>query len=106
MKKSLALLAAVLAAFCFAVLSFAQTPTCAIEGTVTDPTGAVIPNTRVTVTEVATGRTNPLTTNSVGFYSARNLLPGAYNVNVETFGFAVKILKDVARNSGAVFNVS
>ena len=104
MRSSIVLLAAFLAVFFFVATSAAQTPTGAIEGTVTDPTGAVVPNAKVTVTEVATGRTIPLTTNTVGAYSARNLLPGVYNVKVEVSGFAPKELKDVSVNSGAVVN--
>ena len=47
-----------------------------IEGTVSDPSGAVLPGSTVTVTEQATGRTVTLTADAVGFYSVRNLLPG------------------------------
>src|SRR6266567_4510259 len=95
---------AAVVSICLWMTSWAQTPTGSIEGTVTDQTGPVVPNAKVTITETATGRTIPLTTNSIGFYAARNLLPGTYRVKVETAGFAVKELIDVQVNSGAVVN--
>jgi hypothetical protein len=50
--------------FCVLGLSaYAQTPTSAIEGTVNDPSGAIVPGARVTVTEQATSRTIAVTTN-------------------------------------------
>jgi carboxypeptidase family protein/TonB-dependent receptor-like protein len=106
MKQRIQLLAAFLAVLSFAALLWAQTPTGAIEGTVTDPAGAVVPRARVTVMEAETGRNIPLTTNDIGFYSARNLLPGRYSVKVEFAGFAAKELKDIVVNSGAVVNGS
>lgn len=87
-------------------MSWAQTPTGAIEGTITDPSGAVVPNAKVTVSEAATGRVINTTTNSAGFYSIRNLIPGVYNVRLETQGFAVKEIKAIRVDSGAVYNAS
>jgi hypothetical protein len=94
----------VFAVLCLTFAAWAQTPTGAIEGAVTDPSGAVVPNAKVVVTEVATGRTIPLTTNAEGRYAARNLLPGNYNVRIEAAGFTAKILRELIVNSGAVVN--
>jgi hypothetical protein len=82
----------------------AQTPTGAIEGEVTDPTGAVVPNAPVTITEVATGRSIPVTTGGDGRYSVRNLLPGVYRIRVEAQGFASKVVEDISVSSGSVVN--
>lgn len=84
--------------------TWGQTPTGAIEGVVTDPTGAVVPNAKVTVIETGTKRTIPMTTNEAGIYSVRNLLPGIYSVRVEREGFSVKELRDVSVSSGAIIN--
>src|SRR3989442_13189387 len=62
--------AALSVALCLCVFTaWAQTPTGSIEGSVTDPTGAVVPGAKVTVTENETGRSIPLTTNEMGLYS-------------------------------------
>jgi len=90
------------AVFLFAICLWAQTPTGAIEGTVTDPTGAIVPGASVTVTESATARTIALTTNSAGLYSARALPPGKYSVKVVAQGFATRDIRDVVVNSGSV----
>ena len=55
---------------------FGQSPTGDIQGTVTDTTGAVVANAKVTITEATTGRTIQTTTNSAGLYSVLHLLPG------------------------------
>ena len=54
-----------------------------IQGTATDPQGAVIPGVAVTVTNVATGVSAHLPTNSTGFYLATDLVPGTYLVHFE-----------------------
>jgi hypothetical protein len=87
-----------------AALCCAQTPTGGIEGTVVDPSGAVIPGAKVTITETATGRAIPLTTNAAGRYSVRNLLPGAYSMQIEAPGFATKKIGNLDVSSGQVIN--
>ena len=49
---------------------FAQRDLGTIAGTVTDPTGAAIPNAKITITEVATNESYTLTSNSSGEYGA------------------------------------
>ena len=66
---------------------FAQAPTGVISGTVTDQSGAVVPNATVTITEKSTGTVRTLTTNNAGLYSAAALLAGDYDVRVEAPGF-------------------
>src|SRR5579884_3004618 len=71
------------------VCSFAsaQTPTGTITGTVTDQTGAVIPNATITITDKATNTSRSETTNAQGLYSAPALSPGDYQVKAEAQGF-------------------
>ncbi|MGA3162474.1 MAG: TonB-dependent receptor [Terracidiphilus sp.] len=59
----------------------------AIEGTVTDSTGAVISNASVTATNVNTGISTSRTTTSAGFFSITLLIPGKYTVTVTAKGF-------------------
>ena len=65
----------------------AQVDTGAISGVVTDATGAMVPNAKVTITGVETGVQTPLVTNASGYYSAPALKSGKYNVSVAAQGF-------------------
>lgn len=58
-----------------------------ITGTVTDAQGAVIPGAAVTVTNVDTGVSRTLKTNSSGIYDAQSVLIGRYQVTFATPGF-------------------
>ena len=49
-----------------------------LSSTVADTSGAVVPKARIVITNAATGVTRNITTNADGFYTAPNLLPGAY----------------------------
>src|SRR5215470_7961376 len=58
-----------------------------IQGTITDPSGAVVPNATVKITSVATGRTQTVTTTSGGTYNSGALIPGEYVVEATGAGF-------------------
>ncbi len=58
-----------------------------IQGTITDPAGAVIAGAKVTITGQATGQTLAATTSSSGTYSSGSLIPGQYRVTVQQSGF-------------------
>ncbi len=60
----------------------------AIQGTVTDPTGAIIPGATVTVTNQATGVSKTVQSSGNGFYRVSELPPGSYKVHAEMSGFA------------------
>src|SRR5581483_6653667 len=67
---------------------FAQVYTGSITGTVKDPSGAVVPNAAVTVTDVAKGFAYQAKSDANGIYSVRNLPPSTYDVKVSVAGFA------------------
>ena len=69
---------------------FAQTTisTGSIQGTITDPTGAVVSGAKVTVRSKDSGHSVALTTSSAGAYSTGALQPGDYVVRVEHPGFS------------------
>jgi len=79
-------------------VSFAQNAT--IVGTVTDPSGAVMPNVSVTVTNVETGRVRTIPTNDAGQYVVPDIQIGHYNVKAEASGFKVAEQKDVVLQVG------
>jgi Carboxypeptidase regulatory-like domain len=58
-----------------------------IQGTITDPSGAVVPNAKITLTEPSTGSTRVFTTTGAGFYSTGSLIPGDYTIQVDVPGF-------------------
>ena len=59
-----------------------------LEGTVTDTSGAVIPNSKVTLHNALTNQSRTVTTDEQGFFRAEQLAVGAYEVRVEQTGFA------------------
>jgi hypothetical protein len=58
-----------------------------IVGTVTDPSGGVIPGAKITITNTETGLVRSTVTNSSGSYAARELAIGHYTVRAEAQGF-------------------
>jgi len=58
-----------------------------VSGTVTDPSGAVVPGANVSATNTDTGVRANLTTNGSGFYSFQQLSVGRYTIAVERNGF-------------------
>ena len=89
-----------LCAFCLLALSctslaYSQTLNATLLGTVTDPSGAVVPNAKVTITETNTGVSRIGQTNGSGNYLFPNLAPGIYLVNVEASGFKKETRRDI-----------
>ena len=70
-------------------VAFAQRDLGTIAGTVTDQTGAAIPNAKVTITEVATNQSYAVTTTAAGEYVRPALKPGIYTVSAEAKGSVV-----------------
>ena len=70
-----------------AVTVFAQRDLGTITGIVSDPSGAPIPNAKVTITEVATNVSDVVTTNPSGEYIRPALKAGIYTVTAEAQGF-------------------
>lgn len=70
-----------------------------IQGTVADPSGAVVSGATVTVTNQETNRTQQVTTSDEGFYRVSGLAPGRYTVSAEAAGFKKKIIEDVVINA-------
>ena len=66
--------------------------TAQVTGRVTDPSGAIVPGTTVTITNVGTSVARTVTTNSDGYYTVPLLPPGAYRADVGQSGF-----KSIAR---------
>src|SRR5216110_3536582 len=71
-----------------------------ITGTITDPTGAVVPGATVTITNVGTNISQSTTTGGDGSYLFSLVPPGAYTIEVKAANFAA------VRASGVVVEAS
>jgi len=82
-----------LSALLLCSVAFAQTTVSngSIAGAVTDATGAVVPNAKITMTG-PTGQTVHATSSGSGSYASGALIPGAYKVRVEAKGFKTEQL--------------
>src|SRR5215470_261124 len=78
--------------------SLAQNAT--IVGTVTDPSGAVMPNVNVTVTNAETSWSRTIPTNDSGQYVVPDIPIGHYSVKAEASGFKISEQKDVVVQVG------
>jgi len=58
-----------------------------IQGTVSDPSGAVVGGAKITITSRETGQVIHLGTTSAGIYASPALIPGNYIIDVEYTGF-------------------
>ncbi len=69
----------------------AQTARATLAGTVTDASGTVIPNARITVKNVATGGSTEAKADASGFFNVQELVPGEYEVTASATGFSAKL---------------
>src|SRR5437867_360420 len=56
-------------------------------GNVTDSTGAVVPDAKVTINHAETGTTREATTNETGTYRFATIPPGMYTLTIQAIGF-------------------
>jgi hypothetical protein len=66
-----------------------------LEGRVSDPSGAAVPNAEVTVANQATGVKRVVRTTEVGYYRVASLPPGAFTVTVTSPGFDTAVYQNV-----------
>lgn len=69
--------------------------TATLSGTVTDPSGAVVPDARITVHSLATGIERSAVTDNAGVYVVPSLEPGDYQVQAAASGFSLFTVKKV-----------
>jgi hypothetical protein len=103
-----ALAACLLLAILFPVISMAQVAGGTIFGSISDPSEKLIPQAQVSITNVATGISTVVVTNSDGFFTAPNLLPGEYDISVSAKGFNTEVRKGITLTVGVqqVFNLT
>ncbi len=89
---------ATLALALFVTTAYAQTETGSVYGSVTDPSGAVVPSATVRLINVDRGTETQLATGSRGFYSFADVPPGHYRMEVEKSGFKLVRLDGLTVN--------
>ena len=72
-----------------------------IIGTVTDQSGALVPNAEITVTNVATQQKRAEKTSNSGFYAAENLLASTYEVAIRKTGFQTFVAQNIKVDAGS-----
>ncbi|MCL6463864.1 MAG: carboxypeptidase-like regulatory domain-containing protein, partial [Acidobacterium ailaaui] len=72
-----------------------------IQGTITDPTGAVVPNATISVKSLDTGAVQKASTNSAGSYRVSLLKPGRYQITASAAGFQNTTVQVVV-NTGTI----
>src|SRR6267378_5109820 len=102
MKRAVFVILVVLS---LAVAANAQTFRGAINGTVTDPSGAVVPNAQVKATEKSTGIDHNTVTTSDGLFAFQDLPIGTYKVTVTASGFALMIVDNILVAQGAIYTL-
>jgi len=101
MSYSSATSRALLLVLFIAGLSFGQSPRGTLTGTVSDKSGAVIPNARVVVTATATNTTSTTDSGDSGVFTVPNLSPGSYSVRVDKAGFRPARITGIDMDAGA-----
>ncbi len=89
--------------FCFSAIAFGQERFGAIEGTVKDINGAIVPNATVLVEGNAFSRT--VTADDEGFFRVQNVPAGNYKVSITSGNFAPSIQENVQVNLGNSTNL-
>ncbi len=88
---------------CMAGIGLAQnTNSGDIRGTVTDASGAVVPEAKVTLLNTDTGVVKELVTNSSGLYDAVSILPGNYTITFSKEGFEKQVRSGIKLEVGQI----
>ncbi len=87
-------------------LGFGQAVFGNIVGTVVDPSGAAVPNAKVTIKDTGKGIVYSAVTNATGNYSQTHLVVGTYEVRVEANGFDTFVRQNVTVEVDAATQVN
>src|SRR2546425_467999 len=99
------LVLAILVVLSLAVAANGQTFRGAINGTVTDPSGGVVPNAQVKATESTTGIDHATSTTSEGQFSFQDIPLGFYKITVTATGFPTYTVDRVEVVAGTIYTL-
>src|SRR5579871_3224153 len=94
---------ALLCVLCGAI--FAQENAATLTGTVTDPSGASVPNATVKATNSATNSVRETKTNTQGLYTIPYLDPGIYSVEITASAFSTVKRQEITLAVSQILNV-
>src|SRR5581483_9996987 len=103
--KKLQFCLVILSILALAMFAAAQVQNGQFTGTVTDPSGAAIPNAQVVVTNTGTNLSVTATTNQSGAYTAKELPVGSYKIEVQASGFKTASNNNLTLNAGTIEHV-
>jgi hypothetical protein len=86
---------------CTPLCSIAQVVTGDILGTITDPTGAVVPGAKIVITNTGTHETHALTSGTSGEYILTAMPSGYYSITVTASGFKTAVVKELKLDAGS-----
>ena len=88
--------------------AYAQVAGGTLTGTVGDTSGAVIPDAQISIKNVATRLTRNMASDTAGFFTAPNLLPGTYEITISSPGFTTQVRTGINLQVGAqqVLNIT
>ena len=100
--------AVILVLFAFSVLNLFGQALTSLNGTISDPSGAVVAGAAVTLTNLQTGAQRQDKSDSAGRYTFQQVQPGKYKVAASAAGFAETVVNDVELlvNTPSVVNIA
>src|SRR5271167_4306583 len=99
------ILAAAVAAL-FSVGAWSQTQLATVSGTITDPSGALVPGVNVTIVSQGTGLKRSALTDTAGEYRFAGLPTGNYSLRIEKAGFQSQVREGVQLNSAVEVTIN
>src|SRR5215475_6177677 len=69
---------------------FSQTATTSLRGTIKDPSGALVPGAKITLSDSASGRTFTAVANTAGQYAFPQIPPAKYTITATSPGFGTQ----------------
>ena len=90
----------------FSVGAWSQTQLATVSGTITDPSGAVVPGVSVTIVSQGTGLKRSALTDTAGEYRFAGLPTGNYSLRMEKTGFQSQVREGVELNSAAEVTIN
>jgi hypothetical protein len=92
--------------FSLLVATFALAQTGSIQGTVTDPSGAVVQGAEITIKNLGLNAVRTATSSATGAYSIPSLVPAAYDITVKMASFKTFHVSDLQLTVGQVLSVN